>query len=352
MLGFFTLVAFVLALGAGGWFWLLFVIMLVAWANKLEAEKKAKASQKDSSSPRPLPAPVPPMVPVPKPKAPLDPVNAPSSPAPRPIVVPGNSGNGRKQLDKLSNWISQLTEVCSRYSASDYYVDVLIPQTKLESALKSYPLQGGGKVIALIDTTILGSADNGLLIWEDGISWHNWTFPTKRSTLRWLEFSELALSIDGSKIKIGNDAVFETAGSQFGANETFSLLTNIGALLDQLFDPDDTESETQPIVTDSPVASPSSVSLVDVNMDSFEKLLKLPGIGAADARLLLKHRESGAFLGSVDEMADLLNLKPHIAKRLEGRVTFSRPKAGLRPAPPSAPVAEPPNRQPGGRTID
>ena len=64
--------------------------------------------------------------------------------------------------------------------------------------------------------------------------------------------------------------------------------------------------------------------ILDIASASYEELLTLPGIGAAEARILLKKRESGMTFGSIDEISELLNLKPHIAERLKERVKFSK----------------------------
>jgi len=318
MLGFFTVVSLIVAWNAGGWWWLLFVIFLAAWVNKQDVVKKAAEFNRD-----------------------IDPSET-SLP-----TMHKTKGNSESILSKSNEWISQLTEICARFSCSDYYVDVLIPKNKLENALKKYPLQNGGKVIALIDTTVFGSADNGMLIWEHGISWHNSHLSTKQSTLKWRAFSELALSIDGSKIMFGKDAVFDSTGSQFSANKILSLLSSIDALLDQ----DDVKA------SDNPVPVPNAISQIDVNKAPFDTLLTIPGIGAAEAKLLLKHRESGKSFSSIDEVAELLNLKPHIALRLDGRLLFSQSQASHPPpAPASTPLPEfataQPTTMPHGRTID
>jgi hypothetical protein len=70
---------------------------------------------------------------------------------------------------------------------------------------------------------------------------------------------------------------------------------------------------------------------------------------------LLNHRKTGKVLISIDEMADLLNLKPHIAKRLEEQVFFSKLKLVPNHTPfaiesqPPPPQAIPTGR---GRAID
>lgn len=62
---------------------------------------------------------------------------------------------------------------------------------------------------------------------------------------------------------------------------------------------------------------------VDINTARREELLTLPGIGAAEAGLILKRTQSGQGFGSLEELEDSLRLKPHKTSQLRGRVRFS-----------------------------
>jgi hypothetical protein len=93
---------------------------------------------------------------------------------------------------------------------------------------------------------------------------------------------------------------------------------------------------------------------VAVNTAEFDELLALPGIGAAEAQMILKRRAEQAFSSNI-ELADYLDLKPHITAKLDGLTDFG-PATSAR-----SPKAEPPKpstgQRPklntlGGRTID
>ncbi|MFZ4860115.1 MAG: ComEA family DNA-binding protein [Desulfuromonadaceae bacterium] len=318
-------IALVGALKEGGWYWLLFVIAMVwIWGNKLMEEEKAKATAKGLPTTKPT--------------------DAPSPTETSPIK---------------SDWGARLTEICVQYSAADYYVGGGIPTAKLYAALKAYPLPNGGFPVALIDTTIFVSPDCGMLIGRGGVSWHNWQVPTKISALEWTDLSKLAISIDGSKIKIGNDGVFETSGSQLGTDVIKAMLERLQAMWDRNDQIEDVTSDEvpdrnilpTPSLDDGETAFPTDLESLppepptqpvldnlDINTADFDSLLAIPGIGAAEAKLLIQHRDSYGPLTSIDEMATVLSLKPHIVERLRHHVTFSM----VKPQPPEPPKSPPP----------
>ena len=88
-----------------------------------------------------------------------------------------------------------------------------------------------------------------------------------------------------------------------------------------------------------PLESPAQLGRdrTDINTADFDSLLVLPGIGAADAKLLIQHRDSYGPLTSMDDLVTVLSLKPHIVERLRPLVTFYMAK----PKPPELPKSAP-----------
>lgn len=337
MLGFLTIVAFVVAWNAGGWWWLIAIVMGLVWGGKQEEKKKAAAA-------------------VNQPVVAAETNSTPTSTAPT-----GDARNQTEQLSNANDWVIQITEICARYSGADFYVAELIPQKKLDSAMASYPVPGGGRVVALIDSTVMGSADNGMAIGEYGISWHNdWTTDSKKTSFRWEEMKDISIRKDGLfNIEIGDGNKFNMSGSQFGKDQLINLLGEVKALSARAVTSTTTPRSRHPIAT--------KPAVVDVNLANFDQLISLPGIGAAEAKMILDRRASHPF-DSVDGLADYLDLKPHKTEQLRNLLVFSQRGSQLPPdkqnspsrhenAPKPSHVTTPSTSAPsqqatGGRVID
>jgi hypothetical protein len=89
---------------------------------------------------------------------------------------------------------------------------------------------------------------------------------------------------------------------------------------------------------------------VDINTADREALLALPGIGVAEAGLILKRTQSGQGFGDLEELADYLSLKPHKTSRLRGKVRFSSQPRGK--ISPDDKAKAPQKRRFFGRVID
>ncbi len=169
-LGIWTFIAFVIAFFVGGWWWVLAIIMGLIWLSK-----KGENTQENISA---------------QSTAPVITTNIPTN--------------------NLSDWAKQLTDICAQYSGDHYYVAELIPAKKLENAMKRYPMPGF--TVALIDATVFGSADNGMLIGKNGISWHN-GYPNKSGrTMKWDYFALQKIIRENANIKIGADNIFDMSG--------------------------------------------------------------------------------------------------------------------------------------------
>jgi DNA uptake protein ComE-like DNA-binding protein len=81
--------------------------------------------------------------------------------------------------------------------------------------------------------------------------------------------------------------------------------------------------------TDEPAAAPVAINSADE-----QQIASLPGVGPILAKLAIRHRQSGRSFQSIEDFAQVLGLKPHVAQLLRSRVVVVIPRAN--PATPSA----------------
>lgn len=82
--------------------------------------------------------------------------------------------------------------------------------------------------MALIDATLFGSAENGMIIGERGISWHNDLMTkSKLTSMSWVDFSTKEVQRDGYDIIIGEGNKFGMSGSSFDKDKAVELLKAI-----------------------------------------------------------------------------------------------------------------------------
>lgn len=128
----------------------------------------------------------------------------------------------------------ELFEICVKYVSDGYYVDETIPKKKLNNARRHFPIPDGERVVALVDTTILGSSKTGLVICEGGIYWRNdWTTKTNRTFLSWKEFSQSTIESErmpSSTIELAEGSILNLSGSSFKKADATKLLLDIQSL--------------------------------------------------------------------------------------------------------------------------
>ncbi|MGN0559704.1 MAG: ComEA family DNA-binding protein [Candidatus Fimenecus sp.] len=80
----------------------------------------------------------------------------------------------------------------------------------------------------------------------------------------------------------------------------------------------------QPTATESPVESPASTDLVNVNTATEETLVSLPGITIIEAKKSISYRDANGDFPTLDAFLDCIGAKPHIAARLSA-VLYAAP---------------------------
>lgn len=118
------------------------------------------------------------------------------------------------------------TAIVKSYKMDDYFTIGDIPEKKLESALKNYFHSNfetdanestiikspPGEIIALVDFTVLGSAENGLAIGVNGIYWKD---GKSAQALSWHDIARRGLSIESTflGLRIGDVQIYTSGCS-------------------------------------------------------------------------------------------------------------------------------------------
>ena len=128
----------------------------------------------------------------------------------------------------------KIIEILNKYG-NHIYIDNLIPVEKVENAIINYPIDRTDKVLGLIDTTVFGSAKNGMAITEKGIYFKNdWTTHTIKNFLSWKELTKNNIR-KGSMfcILLANKCEFNISGaSDINRDILINLLNEIINLFD------------------------------------------------------------------------------------------------------------------------
>jgi len=116
---------------------------------------------------------------------------------------------------------------------ADFYEGQSIPAKKLKNAIESMGIGSGERVYALIDTTLFGSAKNGLAITNLGVHWKNdWATDSDKSFYSWAEFSAIApkMTTDKFDVVFSKGSRVSTAGSGVEPDELKKVLETIVSL--------------------------------------------------------------------------------------------------------------------------
>lgn len=125
---------------------------------------------------------------------------------------------------------SELAKLIETAQSSDYYTLEHIPKDKLRTAINLYPVDLGDTPIALVDSTVFGSAKTGMVVGLKGVYWRNDRMNrANRSFLSWVELAEgdNAVYRKGTDIHLSHGCEFGMAGSSMDKDVLVNLLNRI-----------------------------------------------------------------------------------------------------------------------------
>lgn len=219
--------------------------------------------------------------------------------------------------DAKAEWLEKLTDLCAQFEEGDLFVAEHISKGKLKNAQQFYPPPLEGQVVAVLDSTAFGSAKTGLAISCFGLSWCNSLSSQQpgQGAMLWKDFVSMPLIEAERKFEfdLGGGNSFNIAAATFPKNSLHELLVQIQIAF-QEFDKKNASEKLK---------WPKKLALVDINSADLDTLISLPAIGAAEAHQILQHRRDGKHIGSMEELAALVDLRPHHVVRLKTMVLFS-----------------------------
>ena len=123
---------------------------------------------------------------------------------------------------------SLIASELSKFKSSGFYFADNIPTVKLRNAISHYPVDESDKVIALIDSTVFGSAKNGMAIGLKGIYWKNdWTTETIKNFMSWDELNINDIKSKGMDLIVAPGCLFNMAGSSVKPAHLADILLSV-----------------------------------------------------------------------------------------------------------------------------
>ncbi|MBO9548065.1 hypothetical protein [Pseudomonas sp.] len=150
--------------------------------------------------------------------------------------------------------------VLQNFHSEGLYVAPDIPRKKADNATASYGMPSSVKVFAIVDSTVFGSAKNGLAFTSHGLFWKNdWTTTSAKTHMPWEEFKSTSQgrATKGSELLLGNGCAFGMAGSSMKPKVLLQLMEK---LAEQLQEPAEPAVQTVEAPVAQPVASQPSVA--------------------------------------------------------------------------------------------
>ncbi|MBZ4677425.1 MAG: hypothetical protein JG763_54 [Shewanella sp.] len=109
-----------------------------------------------------------------------------------------------------------MLEILQNFHSDGLFVAPNIPSKKAKNASACYGMPASVNIYAIVDSTVFGSAKNGLAFTSEGLFWKNdWTTTSAKNHMSWEELINTSQehAVDGSELWLGQDCAFGMAGS-------------------------------------------------------------------------------------------------------------------------------------------
>ncbi|MBI6874760.1 helix-hairpin-helix domain-containing protein [Clostridium aciditolerans] len=247
-----------------------------------------------------------------------------------------------------------IKEICKRHECDDLYFYENIPLKKLRNARESFKIPKTSAIIALYDNTIFGSCKDGLAICSDGLYWRHasncsnvilWDdldsvcFNTKDHYLILNNFYNIDIYGDYRSKMLAEflldikDHIYRDSAPKeiiLKSEKNISQKTSEKEILES----NNTKQRKNESDKNSPKSTNSKSSigilkdnqpknkLTNINNASLDQLIDLPYFTLERAEKILSERKNNVIFTCLDDIIDILNLKPHEAEDLKEYLSF------------------------------
>ncbi|WP_202932799.1 hypothetical protein [Shewanella sp. SE1] len=111
---------------------------------------------------------------------------------------------------------TDVLEILQNFHSDGLFVAPNIPSKKAKNASACYGMPASVNIYAIVDSTVFGSAKNGLAFTSEGLFWKNdWTTTSAKNQMSWEELINTSQehAVDGSELLLGQGCAFGMAGS-------------------------------------------------------------------------------------------------------------------------------------------
>jgi hypothetical protein len=158
----------------------------------------------------------------------------------------------------------QLLAIIHNYNSDSYYTYGNIPAKKLQNACQNFPVDPNDTPLALVDTTVMGSAKTGLVIGLKGIYFRNdWATKTTKNFSSWEDLSM-------NRSPIGNGALYCITlinGCELnmsGSSMKKEVLTNLLNQIISLYKENRSNTLPTPATKNSPTDSTNNQNVLQI----------------------------------------------------------------------------------------
>jgi hypothetical protein len=133
--------------------------------------------------------------------------------------------------------LNSMIDFLNAYDNSDLHVGSAISQKKLQSSFKAHGVDPRDEVWAVIDSTLMGSAENGMSLTRSGIYWKNmWAVKTRLNRYTWDELAKIAprMEAGGGNVKFEPGVEFSTPATFKPEHVLNMLQAMVGLYLEQV----------------------------------------------------------------------------------------------------------------------